>query len=98
MMAFVVPVKSKTVTSDWTSFSRLVNRCIKSICNQSNTNFKVIVSCHEIPKTKFNNDSRVEFLKARFSPPIFKKNADDIWIKRADKGKNKKLLRIMRQE
>jgi NAD-dependent dihydropyrimidine dehydrogenase PreA subunit len=87
MMAFIVPVKSKTVTSDWTYFSCLVNRSINSICNQSNTNFKVIVSCHEIPETKFNDDSRVEFLKVGFSPPILKKNAADKWIKEADKGK-----------
>ncbi len=87
MMVFIVPVKSKTITSDWIAFSRLVNRCINSICNQSNTNFKVLVSCHEIPETKFNNDSRVEFLKVEFSPPILKKNTDDRWIKEADKGK-----------
>lgn len=87
MMVFIVPVKSKSITSDWTSFSRLVNRCINSICNQSVTNFKVIVSCHEVPETDFNGDSRVEFLKVGFSPPILEKNDEDIWLKRADKGK-----------
>lgn len=87
MMAFVIPVKSKTITSDWASFSRLLNRCINSICNQTNTNFKVVVACHEIPSTKFNDDFRVEFLKVSFSPPILKKNPEDLWLKRADKGK-----------
>ncbi len=86
-MAFVIPVKSKTVSSDWTYYSSLVNRCINSICNQSNTNFKVIVACHEIPETKFNNDSRVEFLKVGFSSPILKKNPEDLSLKRVDKGK-----------
>jgi NAD-dependent dihydropyrimidine dehydrogenase PreA subunit len=87
MMVFVIPLKSKTITSDWASFSSLLNRCINSICSQTNTNFKVIVACHEIPATKFNDDSRVEFLKVAFSPPILKKNPDDLWLKRADKGK-----------
>ena len=91
MLVFVVPVKSKTVTADWAAFSRLVNRTINSICNQSNTNFKVIVSCHEIPETIFNDDSRVEFLKMQFSPPILKKNADNRWVKEADKGKKIKV-------
>ena len=91
MMVFIVPVKSKTITSDWTAFSRLLSRCIKSICNQSNTNFKIIVSCHDIPETKFKNDSRIEFLKVDFSPPVLNKNAADIWIKRADKGKKIKI-------
>ena len=87
MLIFIVPVKSKTVTSDWAAFSRLVNRSINSICNQSNTNFKVIVACHEIPETKFNDDSRVEFLKVDFSPPILKNNAEDNMLKEFDKGK-----------
>lgn len=87
MLAFVVPVKSETVTSDWGYFSSLVNRCINSICNQSNTDFKVLVACHEIPETDFNNDSRVEFLKVSFSPPILNNNSDDRWLKEADKGK-----------
>ena len=87
MMAFVVPVKSETVSSDWTYFSSLVNRAINSICNQSNTNFKVIVVCHEIPETDFNDDSRVEFIQVDFAAPILKNNAGDRWLKEADKGK-----------
>jgi hypothetical protein len=90
MMTFVIPVKSKTVSSNWTYFSSLVNRSINSICNQSKSNFKVLVVCHEIPKTNFENDSRVEFLKVKFAPPILKNNADDRWLKEADKGKKLK--------
>lgn len=91
MLVFVVPVKSKTVTSDWSSFSKLVNRCINSICNQTNFNFKIIVSCHEIPETNFNDDSRVEFLNVDFPPPIMKNNhKDNLQAKRADKSKKVK--------
>ena len=32
-MAFIIPVKSIAVTSDWAAFSRLVDRSINSICN-----------------------------------------------------------------
>ena len=87
MLAFVIPVKSETVSSDWAYFSSLVNRCINSVCNQSDTNFKVLVACHEIPETNFNDDPRVQFLKVGFSPPILNNNPDDRWIKEADKGK-----------
>ena len=90
MLAFIIPVKSKTVTSDWSHFSGLVNRCINSICNQSNTNFKVLVACHEIPETKFDTDCRVEFLQVDFAPPILNKNAEDKWLKEFDKGKKLK--------
>lgn len=91
MLAFVVPVKSKVVTSDWTYFSRLVNRSINSICNQSNLDFKVIVACHEIPKTNFENDPRVTFLQVDFAPPVLMENQMNHWIKEADKGKKIKL-------
>jgi hypothetical protein len=49
------------------------------------------VACHEIPETKFTNDSRVEFLRVDFPPPIIKKEASDRWPKEADKGKKIKL-------
>lgn len=87
VLAFIIPVKSKTITSDWDYFSRLVNRCIGSICKQTNTNFKVIVSCHEIPETNYKNDSRVDFIKVDFTPPILKNDEKDLWKKRQDKGK-----------
>lgn len=87
MLAFIVPVKSKVVSSDWPAVSRLLNRCLNSICNQTNPNFKVVVACHEIPETNFTNDPRIEFLKVDFSPPVLKNNEGDRWIKEADKGK-----------
>lgn len=87
MLAFIVPVKSKVVTSDWSYFSCLVNRSINSICNQSNQNFKVIVACHEIPKTDFDNDARVKFLQVDFEPPVLKEKGFNHWIKEEDKGK-----------
>lgn len=87
MMVFVIPVRSKAITKDWTGFSNLVNRCIGSICNQTSTNYKVLVACHEIPETKFSNDSRVEFIQVEFEPPILNNKPEDRWLKEADKGK-----------
>ena len=87
MLAFVVPVKSKKVTSDWRYFSILVNRTIHSICNQTNPNFEVIIACHEIPDTQFMKDSRVTFLQVDFAPPVLNKEGTNHWIKEADKGK-----------
>ena len=74
MIAFIIPIKSKTISSDWTNFLRLLNRCLNSVCNQSNTNFNVYIACHEIPETKFKDDSRVEFLQVDFPPTILEKN------------------------
>lgn len=91
MLAFIIPVKSKTVSSDWASFSQLADRCINSICNQLDSNFIVVLACHEIPETKFNKDPRVEFLQVDFPPPIMKGEKSDYWEKEADKGKKLKL-------
>lgn len=88
MLVFVVPVKSKIIEKNWASFSKLLDRCIGSICNQSNTNFKVVIACHEIPKTNYNNDPRVIFLQVDFAPPT--PNADRSQ-KEKDKGKKIKL-------
>lgn len=91
MLAFIVPVKSKVVSSDWSTVSNLLNRCLDSICNQTNPDFKIVISCHEIPETRFTNDPRIEFLQVDFEPPMLKKDAGDRWIKEADKGKKIKL-------
>ncbi len=87
MLTFIVPLRSKTVTSDWTSVTRLLNRTLNSVCNQSNKNFNVIVACHEIPETEFTSNSRVKFLQVDFQPPILKNEASDRWVKEADKGR-----------
>ncbi len=87
MLAFIVPFRSKTVSSDWPAVTWLLNRTLISICNQTNTNFKVFVACHEIPEIKFTKDTRVEFLQVDFPPPILKNEASDVWLKETDKGK-----------
>lgn len=87
MLAFIVPIKSKTISADWTLFSSLVNRCISSICNQHDTNFKIYVSCHELPQTDYHNDDRVEFLQVDFAPPILDGKPSDYYKKELDKTK-----------
>ena len=91
MIAFIIPIKSKTISSDWTNFLRLLNRCLNSVCNQSNTNFKVYIACHEIPETKFKDHPKVEFLQVDFLPPILEHKPSDRWLKEADKGKKLKV-------
>ncbi len=69
MLTFVVPVKSKLVTSDWDKFSQLYERTLKSICNQTDSNYKVMVVCHEIPKTTFSHQN-LHYVHVDFAPPI----------------------------
>lgn len=92
MLTFVVPVKSKSVASNWTHFGQLLERTLKSICNQTDSNFKVVVVCHEIPETDFIHES-LHFIHPDFKPPSKKNsNHEQYFIdQRLDKGKKIKL-------
>ena len=68
MVVFVVPVKSAQISTNWKVFSVLVDRTMRSICQQTSSNFKVVVACHEIPEIKFSHPA-IEFVQVDFSPP-----------------------------
>lgn len=92
MFTFIVPIKSAQLASDWTEFSKLVGRTLKSICNQDTDNFNVIVACHELPEIDYKND-KIEYIQVPFDPP---KLVEDDWdknraLKEGDKA-NKLLI------
>ncbi|MBT8181142.1 MAG: glycosyltransferase family 2 protein [Eudoraea sp.] len=68
MVTFVIPVKSKSVTSDWSNFSQLFERTLKSICNQTDSSFKVVAVCHEIPDISYSHEN-LHFIHPDFRPP-----------------------------
>ncbi|MBW4688737.1 MAG: glycosyltransferase family 2 protein [Komarekiella atlantica HA4396-MV6] len=55
MLVFIVPVKSKYVSTSWETVSKLFERCVKSICNQTINDFRVIVVCNEKPEIEFSH-------------------------------------------
>jgi hypothetical protein len=56
MMAFVIPFRSKASSDHWKFHSALVNRTIKSILNQVNKDFKVIVVYSDYPENKVDSE------------------------------------------
>jgi hypothetical protein len=68
MLVFIVPVKSKKTAKSWTELSKLFDRCLRSVCNQTSQDFKVIVVCNEKPITTFEHPN-VEYLIVDFPPP-----------------------------
>ncbi|MET1260760.1 glycosyltransferase family A protein [Flagellimonas sp. DF-77] len=68
MLCFIVPVKSKVVSNDWNQFEKLVERTMKSLTNQIDDNYQIIVVCHEIPQMDFKHD-KIEFVQVDFDPP-----------------------------
>ncbi|MFS4457204.1 glycosyltransferase family A protein [Maribacter sp. 2304DJ31-5] len=87
MLTFVVPVKSKSVASDWVKFSQLFERTLKSICNQTDSNFKVVVVCHEIPDINYTCEN-IHFIHPDFQPPSKENISPQEYFinKRIDKG------------
>ena len=87
----MVPIKSKQATSDWDTFCRLYERTLKSICNQSDDDFNVLVVCHEIPEIAFESN-KLRYLKVDFDPPSIHDNneKENLHQKRIDKAKKLK--------
>lgn len=88
MICFLVPIKSKKISSDWQKFSRLVDRGLKSINGQKNRNFQVVVACHELPDNKFKHP-QIHYIEVDFSPPTLTNNdwEKDRQMKESDKAK-----------
>lgn len=92
MLTFVIPVKSKSVATNWTQFCQLFERTLKSICNQTDPNFEVVVVCHEIPEIEFKHKS-LHFIHPTFPPPSKEKTSRKEYLinQRIDKGDKIKL-------
>lgn len=63
MMYFGIPLRSKKASVDWGRVTTLFTHTLKSILNQTDPDFRVIVACHEIPGTNYNSDKRIEFIQ-----------------------------------
>lgn len=55
MLVFVIPLKSPKASQSWVRVSKLFERCIKSVCNQTSDNFRAIVVCHAKPLVEFSH-------------------------------------------
>lgn len=68
MLLFIMPLKSKRVSSSWEQVSRLFERALRSACGQTSDAFKVIVICHEKPDISFSHPA-IDYIRVDFSTP-----------------------------
>ena len=68
MLAFIVPLKSRRVAKSWDYVSRLFERSLRSMCNQTSPDFKVVVVCHERPEIQFHHPA-VSYIEVDFPVP-----------------------------
>lgn len=69
MLVFVIPVKCKKISKSWSLLSKLFERTLRSVCNQTSSNFRVVVVCNEKPNVHFQHPY-VEYVEVDFPPPI----------------------------
>lgn len=81
MIVFVVPLMSPKVANSWQRVSQLFERSIRSICNQTSSNFRVVVVCNQKPKTNFHH-AHLTYLEVDFLP-----SGTDIIAKTMDRAR-----------
>jgi len=91
MFAFIIPVKSKRISGSWDRFSRLFERTIKSVSNQTSQNFKIIVVCHEKPNTTYDHPN-LEYVHVAFDPPKLDPNTPERHDGQKEEDKSNKIL------
>jgi glycosyltransferase involved in cell wall biosynthesis len=68
MLVFIIPLKSPQVSKSWKNVSFLCEKTLKSICNQTNPNFKIIVVCNAKPDISYSHPN-VIYLVDNFPIP-----------------------------
>jgi hypothetical protein len=69
IVTFIIPLKSREVSQDWSLVSRLCNQTINSILRQSCPDLKIILVCNQTPE-KLTQDSRIEVITDNFPIPM----------------------------
>ncbi len=80
MFAFIIPLRSSQASNSWERVCKLYERCVKSVCNQTSSDFKVLVVCHEQPDIDFDHPNII-YLKVDLPFPgedHLKRNCDKI--------------------
>ncbi|MBD1845999.1 glycosyltransferase family 2 protein [Cyanobacteria bacterium FACHB-63] len=67
MLAFVIPLKSAKASASWQATSKLFERTVRSICNQTVPDFRVFVICHEQPVIDYHHPN-IEYLSVDSIP------------------------------
>ena len=70
MIYFGIPLRSKATANDWDKVSLFFNRTLWSVYRQTDSDFRIIVACHDIPELVHDFDGRVEFIQVDFNKGI----------------------------
>jgi hypothetical protein len=89
MLYFIIPLRDRNTTSNWSGVCRLLERTLASACGQLHEEYRAIVVCHSRPEG-IHVPSRCEFLSAPFPSPVLSPHDDGerrLFLMRTDKGR-----------
>lgn len=95
MLVFIIPLKSPKISNSWSHVSRLFERCVRSVCNQTSPDFRCLVVCNEKPDIKFSHP-HIEYLEVDL--PVIKLDPKQIYktprryCEERNKDKERKIL------
>ena len=71
MINFIIPLKSRAVSSNWGEVCRLFEITLGSVCGQTDPDFRVTVVCHDRPQLQQESrfDGCVEWMEVDFALP-----------------------------
>jgi hypothetical protein len=92
MLVFIIPLESQTVSTSWPKVSKLFERTLRSACQQTLSNFHVIVVCHERPDITFTH-SRVTYIDVNFPIPDIHSGSKNEILNRKRTDRGRKMLR-----
>ena len=75
MIVFIIPLKSAQLSKSWSRVSKLFERTLRSICNQTSPDFRVIIVCHEKPTVNFNHP-HVTYIEVDFPVPAWQQTGN----------------------
>ena len=68
MLVFIIPIKSPKLATSWFHLCKLFERSLRSVCNQTSPEFRVMVVCNEKPIIDFEHP-HVTYLEVDFPIP-----------------------------
>jgi hypothetical protein len=69
MVTFGIPLKATKSPAEWSALCRLLSDTIRSVYNQTDQSFRIIVACDRMPELDFATDDRLELLQIALPTP-----------------------------
>lgn len=66
---FVIPLRSRATSKDWDLVCQLLRNSLASILNQTNPDFRVVISCADVPDLGSIVDDRIEIISNAYPVP-----------------------------